>query len=250
MRIAVFSPYGNSTDADLVSSNFIFLLSSYLHHHKSEVVAIKCDGCLERCSLDFYNQVNHKRPCVVCMNSQKTLISWSSLKDQALSKYLNSEDLKRINQNFADSTFLENILSLAGVELLQKYSQNFAADQVALSKLQKTALSLAISARRLVTELKPKLLLTHSNHDLLTGILALSFADQGVTVASYQTSASQEELTLSTNKNTQTLTFPFYSSNIQHFRSDPNTWDEHLREAILQNVSFLGLQSNQLSFYI
>lgn len=250
MRIAVFSPYGNFPGADQTSSNFIFLLASYLLHRKSEVLAIKCDGCLDRCSLDLVAVGSAKRPCLACMNSQKNLISWADLTEQSLSAFLLADDLKKINQNFSNAEFLSTNLPSGGVELLSDYCTKYAADNVQVAKLQKSALSLSFAAKKLLIELKPKLLLTHSSNDLLTGILSRAFAEQGVTVACYHSSSTEDELLLSTNKNTETLKFGFYSSNIQHFRSDPSTWDEQLREAIIQNVSFLGLQSNQLSFHI
>ncbi len=250
MRIALFSPYGNFPDTDLISANFIFLLASYLVHRKSEVFAIKCDGCLERCSLDLYTVGNSKRPCLACMNSQKGLNAWANLSEQVLSNFLSAEELKKINQHFSDLSFLQNSLPAGGSELLQKYSECQNADHIQISKLQKSALFLSAAIRKLVQELKPKLLLTHSKQDLLTGMVALAFAEQGVTIASYQSNETQDGLELTTNKASQSLNFPFYSSSIEHFRSDPNTWDDHLREAILQNISFLGLQSNQLSFYI
>ncbi|MEX0596623.1 MAG: hypothetical protein WD512_08990, partial [Candidatus Paceibacterota bacterium] len=170
MRIAVFSPYGNLPGVDLISSNFIFLLASYLKQRKSEIVALKCDGCLERCSLDLAIGSNQKRHCLSCMNAQKNLINWANLTAQSLSDFLVAEDLKKINQNFSDATFLLENLPAAGLVLLQEYVAKNSENINQTSKLQKTSLILSFALRKLITELKPKLLLTHSSNDLLTGL--------------------------------------------------------------------------------
>ena len=248
MKIAVFSPYGNLSEGDQVASNFIFLLAAYLQTFKADLTAIKCDGCLDRCSMDL--KFDRIRPCIACMKSQKNLVAWARISNASLSDYLSAEDLKKINLHGSDHEYLKEHLPSSAYQILEEYLKTNISNSLDQIKFFKTSLILTVSLKKFILSNKPKLLITHSTNDLIMGVAKSVFVDSGINVATYQFHENENQLFLSTSKDPKTLQFNFYSSDISHFRADPSSWDIQLRDNLLQNVNFLGLQSNQLSFAI
>jgi len=262
MKIAAFSPYGATNQANSV----LYLLSNYIQGFfgdgVNEVFQVRCNGAFSVCDRDADR--GWKRgilSCANCMREQSGLANWSSLEIQDLSLFIKSEEIvqtRRTMMTLSSSELLDatqqglNLWELVRGSFLNRFGishpdLNNKLHEQTLRRFMVAAMRMTVATQRLQNHLAPDLTLVVGGTDVLSASLIAQSKNQNRDCAIMNWDMNRRAVLISHPRSGEIHGCELMVERLTEMRSDPRTWSSDLVKILDEIVDFLDISRTQLS---
>lgn len=258
MKIAIFSPYGSSSQ----ETGILGLLGNYVKSMFEQVWLLRCNGVFSLCERDAESGWRRGiQNCFRCMGEQARLAIWSGLPCEDLSAYVHPEDVLD-SKRWVTTLPIDELeeANFAGIRIFDlcrgAFRSRFGSEQPDLRnpvqdetarRLMISSIRMCLATDRFHKEQHPDLVLVSGESDYITSSFIARSRARSRDIAIFRWDLTNRSIKITHPRTLQEFSCPLVFEDITGMRGDSRTWPWELVKIVEDILVFLELSSSQLS---